>query len=102
VGGSVGQVSGTTTATLTTQMMPAHTHAFAPIATGTQEQQVPSGWLGGFANGYAPPPTDPTKVLPISPATIATAGSATAHSNMQPYLCINFAIALAGIYPSRN
>ena len=101
-GFNVGQMSGTSTATLSSQMMPAHTHAFMPASAGNSAQQVQNGWLAGFANGYAPPPDDPTKVLPISPNTIASAGQSQAHSNMQPWLCINFAVALAGIYPSRN
>ena len=34
--------------------------------------------------------------------SIAHVGGGQAHENMQPYLAINFAIALQGLFPSRN
>jgi len=38
----------------------------------------------------------------LSPSSTSIAGQGQAHNNMQPYLCVNFIIALEGIYPSRN
>ncbi len=38
----------------------------------------------------------------MSPGMIANAGGGQPFSVIQPYLCINFIIALQGIYPSRN
>ena len=39
---------------------------------------------------------------PILPATLANAGGGQPHENMQPFLTLNFAIALQGLFPSRN
>ena len=100
--GGVGQVGGTTTVTLVPAQLPQHVHQFSPAAAADQGTQQANGWLGGFANGYAPAPTMPAKTLPISPGTVSSVGNSQPHTNMQPYLCVNFAIALSGIWPSRN
>jgi microcystin-dependent protein len=33
---------------------------------------------------------------------VSNVGGSRSHTNLMPYLCINFIIALVGIYPSRN
>jgi microcystin-dependent protein len=38
----------------------------------------------------------------MSPAMISGGGSSLPHENLQPYLVLNWCIALQGIYPSRN
>jgi len=34
--------------------------------------------------------------------TLATTGGGQSHDNVQPYLVLNFIIALQGLYPSRS
>jgi microcystin-dependent protein len=38
----------------------------------------------------------------MNPAMLSTVGGNLPHTNIQPYLCVNFVIALFGIFPSRN
>ncbi len=38
----------------------------------------------------------------LSPTTVANVGGSQAHPNTQPYLTLNFCIALLGIFPSQN
>lgn len=38
----------------------------------------------------------------LSPASIGSFGSGAAHENRQPFLALNYVIALAGIFPSRS
>ena len=38
----------------------------------------------------------------MNPATITNTGGSQAHLNLQPFLTLNFCIALQGIFPSRN
>jgi microcystin-dependent protein len=38
----------------------------------------------------------------MSSGTLANIGGSQAHLNMQPFLTLNFCIALQGIFPSRN
>jgi len=43
-----------------------------------------------------------TNLNSVNPASIANVGGSQAHMNMQPFLTLNFCIALQGIFPSRN
>jgi len=38
----------------------------------------------------------------MAAATVAIAGSSFPHNNMQPYLTLNFCIAMQGIFPPRS
>jgi microcystin-dependent protein len=38
----------------------------------------------------------------MSPQAVSTVGGSQAHQNMQPFLALNFCIALQGIFPSQN
>lgn len=44
----------------------------------------------------------PGAALSLNPLSIAVSGGGQPHDNMQPSLCVNYIIALEGIYPSRN
>jgi microcystin-dependent protein len=39
---------------------------------------------------------------PLAPSELGTAGSSIPHNNLQPYLGLNYCIALSGIFPARN
>jgi len=101
-----GQPSGTDSVTLTQSQMPQHNHAIqvaegaggAGENTGTPD---PTTWLGNSAHTYL----DTPGAIPntqMSPKAISATGGNQPHNNMQPYLTVNFCIALDGIYPSRN
>lgn len=95
-----GATAGEETHTLTVNEIPQHTHVLqASTATG-------SAGIGGNASFgvsqttiYAPPDGTTT---PIEPSTVAAAGGSLPHENRQPFLVVNYAIALVGIFPSRN
>ena len=101
---SLGQAGGVEQVTLTASQMPAHNHAANCLTAsgGAQEQQSPKGavWSAesqGATTVYAAGAPDAT----LDPGAIGTSGSSQAHSNVQPYLAINFIIALQGVFPSR-
>jgi microcystin-dependent protein len=95
---TLGQTGGEQSHTVTMNEMPTHTHvANAAGVAGTSG--LPLGNLPGpYANGYAPP----SALAPLAPATVTTVGGSQPHQNMQPYLALNFSIALQGIFPSQN
>lgn len=99
-GHTLGEPGGEKEHTLSTGEMPRHTHSLnGTSAEGTQT--VPSGTLlakAAPANPYHPP----AGLAPMNAGSIAPAGGSKPHQNMQPYLTLNFCIALQGIYPSRN
>jgi microcystin-dependent protein len=90
-----GQAGGEVTHTLTVSEMPVHTHTVSAATTAADQPTIPGNFWASSMNYGAS--TDTT----MAPGAIGTAGSSTAHENMQPYLALNFCIAISGIYPSR-
>lgn len=94
----LGSASGEETHTLAPGEMPQHTHPVwaAAVTAGTPN---PSGAMLATASSaiYG----SAKNLLTLVPDTVGATGG-QAHDNMQPYLVVNFIIALSGIYPSRN
>lgn len=87
----LGEMGGTATHALTANEMPQHTHSFSPstvqvLGTGTQVKGMAQ--VGSLSTS--------TQI------TLASAGASQAHNNMPPFLTLNFCIATAGLFPSRN
>jgi len=101
---TLGQNGGLENVTVTTNQLPAHTHTLQ--ATSTGQVQSPAGAYPAVATStqaglqvYGPTGTAPTT---FNPAIVQSdGGGGLPHNNFQPYLCINFIIALVGIYPSQ-
>jgi microcystin-dependent protein len=101
VGGSfdLGQEGGEANHTLINQEIPSHTH---PVRFATDTTKLsPKGnyWAPDTVGNVTFATTDGTS---LSPQAISSAGGSQAHPNMQPYLVLNFCIAMTGIFPSRN
>jgi microcystin-dependent protein len=97
----LGQKAGSETTSLTTSNLPSHTHeALVSTAAGTGTN--PDGAFLASSPGvrvYRPVP--PAAALDADTISTAT-GASSPHTNVMPFLCINFIIALFGIYPSRS
>ncbi|HUE11954.1 MAG TPA: tail fiber protein [Steroidobacteraceae bacterium] len=95
-----GQTGGAESVTLNTNTVPTHFHSLVGTTT-TGNKEVPTSTLGASpsANSYYSPPTNLTA---LNPSSISLAGGGQAHTNIQPYLVVNYCIALQGIFPSRN
>jgi microcystin-dependent protein len=102
-GFSQGTNGGANAHTVTMSEMPQHAHFFRGNTANADKDIVgavapPAGTLGAFNNGYR----DPTNLVTLHPTTVANVGGSQAHENRQPFLAINYMIALQGIFPSRN
>jgi microcystin-dependent protein len=93
-----GQSSGEPTHTLTQAEMPLHTHSAVGVTTNANSASASgNAWAVSGENPYAASPN-----TQMSPSALTNAGGSQPHDNMPPYLTLNFVIALAGIFPSRN
>jgi microcystin-dependent protein len=99
-----GQAAGVQNHTLTASEIPTHTHNVTAISTGDTSSNVvnPSGQF--FATSKPSTLYNATGASPtvLAANTVSNTGGSQTHPNMQPYLTLNFCIALQGIFPSRN
>ena len=96
----IGQQAGTETVTLIGNQMPNHTHTVA-VSSGDSTTGTPSAGvtLGvSAAEIYIADAADGA----MNPQSIGLAGGSQPHDNLQPYLALNYVIAVEGIFPSRN
>ncbi|NCU05022.1 MAG: phage tail protein [Chitinophagaceae bacterium] len=99
----LGEVGGTETVTLLSTQMPAHTHALNAVSEAGDASAPAGNYLansGALDKEYRSA-TGGT-VVQMGTGTIGTAGSSQPHANLQPFLVLNFYIALEGVFPSRN
>jgi microcystin-dependent protein len=98
----LGEMGGSETVTLTANELPPHTHNLqANTGPGTSVAPVNGAVLAAStARDKVYGTAVPNAVM--SAQSIGPAGSGLPHANMQPYLAVNFIIAIQGIFPSRN
>ena len=100
---SIGETFGEDSVTLLDQQMPSHQHAVTVFAQNDPTKRAASPSAG---NGLASPATFPafapgnSPPVAFAPGLVGVAGGSQPHSNQQPYLSMNFCIALSGIFPS--
>lgn len=98
---TMGQSGGQENTTLAVTNLPPHSHTFAPLGSSNDAtSQSPSGKVAANKSRttlYA----EPTNTVPMQAGTTGSTGSATAISNMQPYVTVNCFIAVEGLYPTR-
>lgn len=102
VGGShtLGERGGEQAHTLSIAELPTHTH----VLNGTSTDAAAAIPTGNLLARQAPanPYIAPTQLAAMNPGSVANTGGSQAHLNMQPFLTLNFCIALQGIFPSPN
>lgn len=103
---TLGTRTGEQNHTLTISEIPAHTHTLNAKAPADSSGNVnnPNGqYLSSSAPAeiYRGSSGNPGIITTVT-QTITNTGGAQAHLNMQPYLVLNFCIALSGIFPSPN
>lgn len=100
-GGSytMGELAGSESVTLTTNNLPPHTHSPVGNSTdGSQSSPANGFWGVGSTNKYSTAAPN----APMNAGAVGVAGGSQPHENMLPFLCINFIIAIEGIFPPRN
>ena len=96
----LGQRGGVEMVSLTEAQMPNHTHTAhgdqSPANQRNPENHIPAAGGGRGTVLYA----DPNNLQSFR--KLSSTGGSQSHNNMQPFLVMNFIIALVGLYPSRG
>ena len=100
-GHTLGERAGEQAHTLSINEIPTHMHVLqASDATASSNEPSNARSLANSSgsNAYGPA----ANLVAMAPDAVANTGGSQAHLNMQPFLTINFGIALQGIFPSPN
>jgi len=100
----LGETGGSETVTLLESEIPSHSHTLMCLPAPAN-RTAPGGNSIARVQGLTGPyvSASPAPVLTnMSDSTIAPSGGDQPHNNMQPYLTLNFCIALQGVYPPRT
>lgn len=94
-----GERGGNEQVALTANQIPPHNHSLSAMsATADQRNPANASFAISEEPLYALPAATPAV---LDGNAISSTGNGQTHSNLQPYQCVNFIIALTGIFPSR-
>ena len=98
----LGEQSGVESITLLTSEIPVHTHIMQADNVDPADLNIPGPTrsLAISQNAFAYQPSNAGNGM-MAPQVLPPAGGGLPHNNMQPYLTLNFCIALQGIFPQR-
>jgi microcystin-dependent protein len=96
----LGQVGGAETVTLTLGQLAPHSHT-PNCLNATANKYPPQNNVWAIDAG-GNPQYGTTKAGTMAPGIIGPSGGGQAHNNIQPYLALNYCIAIQGIFPARN
>ncbi len=97
----LGAKGGAESVTITVNQIPDHNHGSLQASGDPASSVNPVGNVPGMSNStdlYA----DDLSPVNMNQDAITDTGGSHSHSNLMPFLCIHFIIALFGIYPSRH
>jgi microcystin-dependent protein len=103
-----GLAAGAETVLLTTATVPPHLHQVSAVSTAADSVNPTNGFFADAANTSGtnfisyPGTGTPPAITPLDPDSVSLAGGNVGHNNMQPYLTLNYCIAVSGLYPPRN
>jgi microcystin-dependent protein len=99
-GHTQGEAAGAESVTVNIQQLPTHVHSVQAsnvnATTDTPDNTV------ALATSAIDLYRTPTSLVAMEPGTVSSVGGSQPHENRQPYLVLNYIIALQGIFPARN
>lgn len=99
----LGEKTGVETVTLTEAQLPSHSHTMR--GAGASGSTATPGSTTAFAEGFPTQTyqnTTNSDLVDLASEALSVTGGGQAHDNVQPFLVLNFIIALVGLYPSRS
>jgi microcystin-dependent protein len=100
----LGDTGGETAVTLMQSQTPSHAHSLQGDARpATLNSPGPQNALARSAPGKIyKTPSGAATPQPLAANVLSSSGGGMPHNNLQPYLTLNFCIALQGVYPARS
>ncbi|UVK42627.1 tail fiber protein [Mesorhizobium sp. AR07] len=96
----IGQMAGAEEVLLTTQQIASHSHPFMATTNIGGASAPGNNVLAQSSTLKVYSAVNPS--VSLGPSSMTAAGGSQPHSNLQPYLCVNFIISLFGIFPSQT
>lgn len=98
---ALGAKAGSETVTLTATQLPSHNHAMLASLDSAQTASPQNNLLAASTVSFYSA-ADSTTLVSMAPTMVASTGGNQPHNNLMPFLCVNYIIALQGIYPTQN
>lgn len=99
----LGETGGSETVSLLESEIPSHTHTLRGSNLNADSPLPTGNTMARNLNNYNPyQQTVNANLIPMAPEGLPPAGGDQPHNNMQPYLTLNFCIALQGVFPPRT
>lgn len=101
---TIGETGGESSVTLLETEIPSHTHVPNGTTAATSGVADPTNAIWGSESvlGAKPYIASSSSLVSMSPLALGAAGGSQPHNNMQPFLGLNFIIALDGVFPPRS
>jgi len=97
----LGETGGVEQVTLSVQQIPSHNHAFL-ATTDNGSAASPSNGTPGSGTAVTIFRPVPPNAAAMDAGSVSMVGGSQPHTNLQPYLCMNYIISMFGIFPSPN
>jgi microcystin-dependent protein len=101
-GHTLGERGGEQAHTLSIAELPTHTHVARGVNASADNVDPTNAFLAVPSSAVGPLYGPAQNLVALNPGSITNTGGSQAHLNMQPFLTLNFSIALQGIFPSPN
>lgn len=96
----LGARGGAEAVTLTVNQLPSHTHAYNATTSAGLGNSPQNAFIGESPTVDVFAEATPSESL--APQAVSAVGGSRSHTNVMPFLCVHFIVALFGIYPSRQ
>jgi microcystin-dependent protein len=98
----LGETGGSDTVTLLESEIPAHAHALMSNAGAANRTRPANNSIARVAGATPYAPAQATPSAQLGATSLTPTGGDQPHNNLQPYITVNFNIALQGVFPPRG